>query len=120
MPARATGCGATSSFLRVKALMLRIQLDCGFPLSALLTRQACEELDLREGNLIAALVKAPNVHPVPLLIPATDPVRIPKGDIHRAQCIRSGIAVMRRFTLYTPCTGFGDIKWRKGRDSNPR
>jgi len=45
--------------------MLRIQLDCGFPLSALLTRQACEELALREGNSIVALVKAPNVHLVP-------------------------------------------------------
>ena len=45
--------------------MLRIQLDCGFPLSALLTRQACEELALREGNSVVALVKAPNVHLVP-------------------------------------------------------
>ena len=26
----------------------RIELDCGFPLTALLTRQACEELNLRE------------------------------------------------------------------------
>ena len=45
--------------------MLRIQLDCGFPLSALLTRQACEELALREGNSVVALIKAPNVHLVP-------------------------------------------------------
>ena len=45
--------------------MLRIQLDCGFPLSALLTRQACEELALSEGNSVVALIKAPNVHLVP-------------------------------------------------------
>ena len=45
--------------------MLRIHLDCGFPLSALLTRQACEELALQEGNSVVALIKAPNVHLVP-------------------------------------------------------
>lgn len=45
--------------------MFRIRIDCGFPLSALLTRQSCEELALREGNSVVALVKAPNVHLVP-------------------------------------------------------
>ena len=47
--------------------MLRIQIDCGFPLSALLTRQACEELALQTGDSVVALVKAPNVHLVPRL-----------------------------------------------------
>jgi len=42
--------------------MLRIELDCSFPLSALLTRQACEELGLNAGERVLALVKAPNVH----------------------------------------------------------
>jgi molybdate transport system ATP-binding protein len=45
--------------------MWRIGLDCGFPLSALLTRQACEELALREGDEVVALIKAPNIHLVP-------------------------------------------------------
>ncbi len=54
----------------VKALiregpMFRIHLDCGFPLSALLTRQACDELELKPGDSIIAMVKAPNVHLVP-------------------------------------------------------
>jgi molybdate transport system ATP-binding protein len=45
--------------------MLRIALDCGFPLAALLTRQACDELNLKNGDAITAMVKAPNVHLVP-------------------------------------------------------
>lgn len=42
--------------------MWRIQLDCGFTLAALLTRQACEELALQEHDRVLALVKATNVH----------------------------------------------------------
>jgi len=57
-PARVT------SLLR-EGPMWRIGLDCGFPLSVLLTRQACEELALREGEPVVALVKAPNVHLIP-------------------------------------------------------
>jgi len=45
--------------------MVRIDLDCSFPLSALLTRQACEELGLKAGERVLALVKAPNVHLIP-------------------------------------------------------
>lgn len=45
--------------------MVRIDLDCGFTLSALLTRQACEELGLKAGERVQALVKAPNVHLIP-------------------------------------------------------
>jgi molybdate transport system ATP-binding protein len=40
----------------------RIELDCGFPLTALLTRQACEELALREDDRVLAMIKAMNVH----------------------------------------------------------
>jgi molybdate transport system ATP-binding protein len=39
-----------------------IALDCGFPLKASLTRQACEELSLAPGVRVQALIKAPNVH----------------------------------------------------------
>jgi molybdate transport system ATP-binding protein len=42
--------------------MMRIELDCSFPLSALLTRQASEELALQQGDRVFALVKAPNIH----------------------------------------------------------
>jgi molybdate transport system ATP-binding protein len=45
--------------------MLRIEIDCSFPLSALLTKQACEELGLKAGERVLALVKAPNVHLIP-------------------------------------------------------
>jgi molybdate transport system ATP-binding protein len=42
--------------------MIRLGMDCGFPLAALVTKQACEELDLREGERVTALVKAPAIH----------------------------------------------------------
>lgn len=42
--------------------LVRVALDCGFPLVALVTRPACEELELREGEPITALVKTPSVH----------------------------------------------------------
>lgn len=41
---------------------MRVELDCGFPLSALLTRQGCKELALQAGDRVIALVKAPHVH----------------------------------------------------------
>ena len=37
-------------------------VDCGFSLTALLTRQACEELDLKENDRVLAMIKATNVH----------------------------------------------------------
>jgi molybdate transport system ATP-binding protein len=45
--------------------LLRVNLDCGFPLTALLTRQAGEELALHEGMPLVALVKAPQVYLIP-------------------------------------------------------
>jgi molybdate transport system ATP-binding protein len=45
-----------------EGLFMRIDLDCGFPLVALITRQACEELEVRPGSAVLALVKAPHVH----------------------------------------------------------
>jgi len=45
--------------------LMRIDLECGFPLVALLTRQACEELALQPGVCAVALVKAPHVHLIP-------------------------------------------------------
>jgi len=45
--------------------IVRIDLDCGFPLMALLTRQACEELALKTGDRVTALIKAPQIHLIP-------------------------------------------------------
>jgi len=41
--------------------LVRITLDCGFPLTALITNQACHALNLREGDQVTALVKAPAI-----------------------------------------------------------
>ena len=45
--------------------MVRLSMDCGFPLAALVTRQACEELSLQEGERVTALIKAPAIHLIP-------------------------------------------------------
>jgi len=45
---------------------MRVELDCGFTLTALLTKQACEELLLKPGSSVVALVKAPHIHLIPL------------------------------------------------------
>jgi molybdate transport system ATP-binding protein len=50
--------------------MVSIELDCGFSLRALLTKQATQELAIKPGDLVHALVKAPNVH----LIPRSSPL----------------------------------------------
>jgi molybdopterin-binding protein len=48
--------------------MVRVSLDCGFPLKALVTYQAYQDMKLREGEPIAAVIKVPAIH----LMPATD------------------------------------------------
>jgi len=42
--------------------LVRVALDCGFPLVALVTRTACRELGLRDGDGITAVIKAISVH----------------------------------------------------------
>jgi len=49
--------------------LIRVELDCGFLLKAILTRPSCEELDLQLGSMIEAHIKAPNVHLIPRLTP---------------------------------------------------
>ncbi len=51
--------------LAAEGPLVRIDLDCGFPLVALLTKQACEELALQPGDRVFALVKAPHIHLIP-------------------------------------------------------
>jgi molybdate transport system ATP-binding protein len=45
--------------------LTRIELDCGFPLTAVLTKQACEEMALKQNDSLRALIKAPQIHLVP-------------------------------------------------------
>jgi molybdate transport system ATP-binding protein len=42
--------------------LVRVLLDCGFSLQALVTRNACAELELRTGEIVTAMVKAPAIH----------------------------------------------------------
>src|SRR5712691_2934404 len=42
--------------------MVRVDLDCDFPLKALVTNQAHQNMELRERDEIVALIKAPAVH----------------------------------------------------------
>jgi molybdate transport system ATP-binding protein len=51
--------------LRAEGALVRVELDAGFPLFALITRPACTELGLREGESVTALIKAPAIHLVP-------------------------------------------------------
>jgi molybdate transport system ATP-binding protein len=44
---------------------LRVVVDCGFPLTALVTRQAAEELSLHPGAEITAVIKASSIHLIP-------------------------------------------------------
>jgi molybdate transport system ATP-binding protein len=41
--------------------MARVGIDCGFPLKALVTYQACEDMGLRDEMEVTALVKAPAI-----------------------------------------------------------
>ncbi|HEY8902094.1 MAG TPA: ABC transporter ATP-binding protein [Chthoniobacterales bacterium] len=45
--------------------MVRLTLDAGFPLKALLTRQASAELGLEPGSRAWAAIKAPQIHIIP-------------------------------------------------------
>ncbi|MCS6946860.1 MAG: molybdenum ABC transporter ATP-binding protein [Steroidobacteraceae bacterium] len=45
--------------------LVRVELDVGFALFALVTRPACDELRLRPGDRVSALIKAPAIHLIP-------------------------------------------------------
>jgi molybdenum ABC transporter ATP-binding protein len=55
--------------------LISVELDAGFPLLAFITRPACEELELRPGVTVSALIKAPAVH----LIVSPPPI-LPRGS----------------------------------------
>jgi molybdate transport system ATP-binding protein len=58
LPARITG-------LQPEGSLLRLSLDCGFPLESLVTRQACADLALKVGDQVCAILKAAAVHLIP-------------------------------------------------------
>ena len=45
--------------------LMRVEVDCGFTLTVLLTNQACEEMRLQPGDRVVALVKAQHIHLIP-------------------------------------------------------
>jgi molybdate transport system ATP-binding protein len=45
--------------------VVRVTVDCGFPLKALVTKQSCQEMALRQGDEIIAAIKAGAIHVVP-------------------------------------------------------
>ncbi|MBI4378397.1 MAG: ABC transporter ATP-binding protein [Nitrospinae bacterium] len=55
LPARVTG-------ISDEGVMVRVYLDCGFPLIALITRLSCNELSLSEGVEVLVSLKAPSIH----------------------------------------------------------
>lgn len=46
---------------------VRVILDAGFPLTALLTRESCQEMNLEKGTSIYATFKASAVHVIPVI-----------------------------------------------------
>ncbi|HQR38248.1 MAG TPA: ABC transporter ATP-binding protein [Blastocatellia bacterium] len=45
--------------------LVRVTIDCGFELTALVTKRSCEELELTRGAEVTAVVKAQAVHVIP-------------------------------------------------------
>lgn len=60
--------------------LVRVGLDCGVPLAALVTRPAAEELGLREGVAVVALLKAAAVHLLPRADPDGRDCEVPPGQ----------------------------------------
>lgn len=56
---------ATITSVTPEGALVRVGLDCGFELTALVTRPACEEMQLQTGDRITAMLKAPAIHLVP-------------------------------------------------------
>jgi len=48
----------------VEGALARVELDCGFPLVAVVTAQSAGEMELREGDIVSAVVKTTAVHVV--------------------------------------------------------
>ena len=70
---------ATVTAVFAEGSLVRIVLDCGFPLSALVTRPAREELGLAPGVAVTAVVLAASVVLVPRGEPAGSEAKVPGG-----------------------------------------
>jgi len=57
---------ATILALEPRGALTRVRLDAGFPLQALLTTWACQDLELAVGERVGALVKASAIKVVPI------------------------------------------------------
>ena len=55
----------TVTSVTAEGALVRVSVDCGFPLTALITKQACEELRLSPGQKVVAAVKATALHFIP-------------------------------------------------------
>ncbi len=58
---------ATITGLEPKGPLVRLHLDCGFPLEALVTTWACEDLALKAGDTVLAMIKATAIHLIPVM-----------------------------------------------------
>jgi molybdate transport system ATP-binding protein len=56
---------ATVVSLELAGPLLRVELDCGFPLKALLTPSAASDLRLQPDSRVGVLIKAPQIHLLP-------------------------------------------------------
>lgn len=56
---------ATIKSLTPEGPLVRVGLECGFELTALITRPAKEELQLQIGDTVMAMVKTPAIHLIP-------------------------------------------------------
>jgi molybdate transport system ATP-binding protein len=55
----------TVTSVAIEGALVRVAVDCGFPLTALVTKQAWEELGLSPGAAVVAAVKATAIHFIP-------------------------------------------------------
>ena len=58
---------ATITGMEPKGPLVRLHLDCGFPLEALVTTWACEDLALKQGDSVLAMIKATAIHLIPVM-----------------------------------------------------
>lgn len=56
---------ATVTAIQDEGTLVRVDLDCGFPLAVRITRPALRELGLHPGSSVSAILKAPAVHVIP-------------------------------------------------------
>jgi molybdate transport system ATP-binding protein len=52
----------TVTWAVINGPLCRVEIDCGFPLVALVTRKSAEELDLKKGKQVYASFKAVAMH----------------------------------------------------------